>query len=465
MAPIKTDSGIVVALEGNIAEVQFWGRPPMLHQMILNKDTQTLMVVDRSARENSYYCLVIQGLDQVRRGLKMENTGEMLTMKLGMNMLGRIVDMSGTPVDGGKLLEVEDERPIFGAEMVYGAITNKNRIWETGIKVIDVFSPLIKGGKMGLFGGAGVGKTLLLSELMHNVVARPIVKEEKDKRESVSVFAGVGERVREGHELYEALVTEKIISKVALIYGQMGESAATRYLAGMAGVTTAEYFRDKGMDVLFLIDNVFRFAQAGNELATLMDTIPSEDGYQATLISEMAQFHERLSSIATSEVSAIEAIYVPSDDITDHAVQAILGYLDSVVTLSRPIYQEGRLPAVDILSSSSGIMNPGELGVEHYEIAMKSQQVLKRAESLERMVALVGESELTPENQLIYRRAKKIKNFMTQHFYAAEAQTGRAGVFVPLAEVLEGLKGILAGRFDQISEEKFLYIGGVKDIK
>jgi len=423
------------------------------------------MVVDRSANENSYYCLVISGLDQLKRGLKIENTNKVVSMNLSQKMLGRVVNMLGLPIDGGDPMEKGEEKPLFGEEVPYSSVRNTKEIWQTGIKVIDLFSPLVKGGKMGLFGGAGVGKTLLLSEMMHNVVIRPEENREETKKSGVSVFAGVGERVREGQELYESLVSKNLLANVALIYGQMGDSAAERYLAGMAGVTTAEYFRDKGNNVLFLIDNVFRFAQAGNELSTLMDTIPSEDGYQATLISEIAQFHERLTSVGEGEISAIEAIYVPSDDILDHAVQSILGYLDSVVTLSRSIYQEGRLPAVDILASSSGVMNASALGTDHYETVMKAQQVLKRAESLDRMVALVGESELTPENQLIFRRAKKIKNFMTQNFYSAEAQTTKAGVFVPLIDSLDGLKGILAGRFDQVNEEKFLYIGSVKDLK
>lgn len=465
MAKIKSDSGTVISLEGNIVEVEFWDRPPRLHQLLTNKELGIVCVVERSADINSYYCLAVSGIENLRRGIRLSNTDEVLTMKLDEKMLGRIVDNSGSPIDGGEAYEATDQKPLHGDNVPYGSISSKNRIWETGIKVIDLFSPLLKGGKMGLFGGAGVGKTLLLSEMMHNVVARESKDQDQEKRARVSVFAGVGERVREGHELYEALVEEKILNKVALIYGQMGDNAAERYFAGLAGVTAAEYFREKGKDVLFLIDNVFRFAQAGNELSTLMDSIPSEDGYQATLTSDMARFHERLSSVESGEVSTIEAIYVPSDDILDHAVQSILAYLDSVVTLSRNIYQEGRLPAVDILSSSSGAMNAAALGSDHYEAAMKAQQVLKKAESLDRMVSLVGESELTPENQLIFKRAKKIKNFMTQNFFSAETQTGKPGVYVPLTESLEGLKGILAGRYDQVNEDKFLYIGGVKDIK
>ncbi len=310
---------------------------------------------------------------------------------------------------------------------------------------------------MGLFGGAGVGKTLLLTEIMHNVVTI-------QQGNNASVFAGVGERTREGHELYGELKSRGILPYVSLVFGPMGENAAVRFLTGLAGVTLSEYFRDSGKDVLFLIDNVFRLAQAGNELATLMNSIPSEDGYQATLSSEMANFHERLVSTNSGVISSIEAIYVPSDDLLDHGVQSIFPYLDSTVTLSRQVYQEGRLPAVDMLSSSSSALNPTVVGQQHYETAVKAQVMLKKAESLERMVALVGESELSPENQLLYRRVKKLRNFMTQNFFVAEEQTGRKGVFVPLKDTVDGVAAILSGKFDHVPDEKFSFIGSTTEI-
>jgi len=310
---------------------------------------------------------------------------------------------------------------------------------------------------MGLFGGAGVGKTMLLTEILHNVVTLK-------KGENLSVFAGVGERTREGQELVAELKDKGVLEYVSLIFGEMGENAAIRYLTALAGVAMSEYFRDAGKNVLFFIDNVFRFAQAGNELSTLMNTIPSEDGYQANLTSQMAGFHERLVSTDKAVISAIEAIYVPSDDLLDHGVQSIFPYLDSVVTLSRSVYQQGHLPAVDILASSSTALDASIVGTVHYQTAIASQALLKKAESLERMVALVGESELSPESQLTYRRAKKIRNYMTQSFYVAENQSGRPGKFVPIKTTVQDMADILAGKYDHIPEDKFLYVGAISEI-
>jgi len=367
-----------------------------------------------------------------------------------------VVNVFGEAVDGGGVIDTKMKLPIFSTAPNYEAVSVRSEIWETGIKALDLFAPLLKGGKMGLFGGAGVGKTLLLTELMHNVM--------NVKEGNTSVFAGVGERTREGHELYEQLRERDLLRYVSLIFGPMGENAAVRFITGLAGVTMAEYFRDKGKDVLFLVDNVFRLAQAGNELAILLNSIPSEDGYQATLASEMAAFHERLVSTEKGAISAIEAIYVPSDDLLDHGVQSIFPYLDSVVTLSRGVYQQGRMPAIDILSTSSAALTPSIVGQQHYEVAVKSQILLNKAQSLERMVALVGESELSPENQLIYKRSEKIKNFMTQSFFVAEEQTGRPGVYVSLKDTIKGVTAILEGKVDQLPEEKLRYIGGIDQV-
>jgi F-type H+-transporting ATPase subunit beta len=329
---------------------------------------------------------------------------------------------------------------------------------ETGIKAIDLFSPLLKGGKMGLFGGAGVGKTMLLTEILHNIVG-------KSQGKTVSVFAGVGERSREGLELYQSLVDSKTLSSSSLVFGTMGENPALRFLAAFSAVTLAEYYRDiLKNDVLFFIDNVFRFAQAGNELSTLMNIIPSEDGYQATMESEMASFHERLSSTKEGIISAIEAIYVPADDLLDHAVQAIFPYLESVVVLSRDIYQEGIMPAIDILESASTALDPIVVGDFHYDVALNAKTMLKEAQSLERIVSLVGEAELSKEDQIKYRRAKRLKNFMSQKFFVAEMQRGEKGAYVPIETTVKDVNGIIVGKYDKIPEEKFLYIGSVNEI-
>jgi len=454
---LAKNRGRIVSVRGNIAEVEFPGDQPEIHQILVVEEDQTIkMKVHGSSGSSTFYCLVLSTADSLARGTSVINTREVMSIGVGKEILGRVVDVFGSPIDNAGELVVDAHKPVFGSAPDYNQVSTHEEIWETGIKVIDLFAPLLRGGKMGLFGGAGVGKTLLLTEILHNVMTA--------KQNNASIFAGVGERTREGQELYEEIKSRGLLPYVSLVFGPMGENAAVRFLTGLSGVTLAEYFRDEGRDVLFLIDNVFRLAQAGNELATLMNTIPSEDGYQATLASEMGGFHERLVSTKQGAISTIEAIYVPSDDILDHGVQAIFPYLDSVVTLSRGVYQLGRLPAVDILATSSSALNPTVVGQLHYETAVKAQVTLNKAESLERMVALVGESELSAENQLLYKRAKKIRNFMTQNFFVAEEQTGKKGVFVPLKESIEGVAGILAGKYDQIPEDKFFYIGSIGDL-
>lgn len=451
--------GKVVGVRGQIVEVEFLGGKPEMYEVLVGEeDGDVRMQTYFSAGKDVYFCLTLSGVDKVFRGFKVAGTGKSLEVPVGVEVLGRVTNIFGEGVDGKGALDAKLKWPIFRAVPGFGEISTKEEIWETGVKVIDLFSPLLKGGKMGLFGGAGVGKTLLLGEILHNVV--------KLKEKQVSVFAGVGERVREGHELYEELAKRRILESVALVYGSMGENAAVRYLTGLSGVTMAEYFRDEeGRDVLFFVDNIFRLAQAGLELSTLMNTIPSEDGYQATLGSEMATFHERLVSTDKGAVSTIEAIYVPSDDLLDQGVQAVFPYLDSVVTLSRSVYQSGRLPAVDILGSTSSVLNPRAVGQRHYEVAVAAQIMLKKAENLERMVSLVGESELSAENQTLYKRAKKLKNYMTQSFFVAEEQTGRKGVYVPMATTVADTADIIAGKYDHVPDDRFLYIGVAADIK
>jgi F-type H+-transporting ATPase subunit beta len=368
-------------------------------------------------------------------------------------------------VDGLSEGEFADKISIDKDSTPYSQIITKKEIWETGIKVIDFFSPLIKGGKLGLFGGAGVGKTLLLTEILHNVLMLKEDGKNKETKKRVSVFAGVGERIREGQELHEELSERGVLPLVALIYGPMSENAAVRFMTAQAGAAMSEYFRNEGNDVLFFIDNVFRFAQAGSELSILTKNIPSEDGYQSTLTSEMASFHERLVSTTKGIVSTIEAIYVPSDDLSDYGVQSIYPYLDSIVALSRDVYQQGLLPAVDILATSSSILNPQYISKEHYDSVIESLSTLKNAESLERMVALVGEKELSVENQKIYKRGKILENYMTQPFFVAEDQTGNPGKYVPLTQTVEDVRAILSGAFDDLEPEKLLFIGSIAEQK
>ncbi len=454
-------TGKVVAVRGQVAEVEFGpaaAGPAIYNLLVAPDDPQLRLQVYSSSGPQTFYCLILAKSERLKRGMAVVDTGQPVQIPVGEQILGRVTNLFGEALDGGQPITATMSWPIFKDAPSYSQISTHEAIWETGIKAIDLFSPLLKGGKMGLFGGAGVGKTILLSEILHNVVT---TKAEKN----VSVFAGVGERTREGHELWLELKERGILANTALIFGTMGENAALRFLTAFGGVTLAEYFRDElGKNVLFFIDNVFRFAQAGNELATIMRTLPSEDGYQATLGSEMAAFHERLVSTDRGAISAVEAIYVPSDDLLDHGVQSIFPYLDSVVTLSRSVYQRGLLPAIDILTSSSNALSLNIVGQLHYQTAIAAQAALKKAEGLERMVSLVGEAELSPDNQLVYKRAKKIRNYMSQSFFVAESQTGRPGQFVPAKTVVTDVADILAGKYDHVAEDKFLYLGSLAEL-
>lgn len=453
------NTGRIIAIKDNIVEVTFLGTAPSINDVLnLEHDPYPILEVYESATDNSFFCLCLRGVERISRGDSVVNTGMPLRIPVGTDMLGRVIDMFGQPQDAGKPLEGTEMREIFGNPVTLDQVLAPHEVLETGIKAIDFFSPILRGGKVGLFGGAGVGKTILLTEIIHNVVIL-------NKDESVSVFAGVGERIREGHELYEVLRDNKVLPSVALIYGQMGENAAVRFRTAYAGITLAEYFRDhSSKHVLFFIDNVFRFAQAGYELATLMNTIPSEGGYQPTLTSEMGKFHERLVSGDSGSITSIEAVYVPSDDLTDYGVQSVFSYLDSTIVLSRSIYQQGRFPSIELLSSTSIALTTDIVGQKQYDLVIQSVSLLKRAMSVERVVSLVGESELSAEDQLLYHRAQVLKNYMTQNFYTTEGQTGKSGQYVPLEQTVADVEQILSGRFDKIPPETFLYIGGLSDL-
>lgn len=455
------DHGKVLRVQGHIVEVEFLENPPNIHDLlILEDDKTTKMEVTKSSGPSTFFCLCLSHTAALYRGARIINTKKPILIPVGEETLGRVMDIFGEEVDGMGEIKTSQRRPIYSTLPSYNSLSTHQEILETGIKAIDFFSPIVKGGKIGLFGGAGVGKTLLLTEIVHNVI---VLK--KEKAESVSVFAGVGERTREGQELHQTLSEQKVLPSVSLVFGPMGENPAVRFLTAYTAATVAEYFRDvMKKDVLFFIDNVFRFAQAGNELSVLMNTIPSEDGYQATLASEMASFHERLVSVENNSISSIEAIYVPNDDILDQGVQAIFPYLDSIVILSRNVYQEGRLPAIDLISSTSANLNPEFVGELHYEVAPRAQNLLKEAVELERIVSLVGEAELSPDDKLKFKRAKKLRNYMTQPFFVAENQTGRPGAYVTRLTTVADVDDILNGKYDEIPEEKFLYIGSAKEL-
>jgi len=456
----ETIIGTIVSVRGQIVEVEFPESHPRIYELVtLESDPSVRMEISSSSGLNSYYCLLLGSNQKLTRGARVIASEDFLRFPVSPNLLGRVTNVFGEPLDGlGKIVEA-DYWPIRTVGKKRVTQGTKAGVVETGIKVIDLFTPLLKGGKMGLFGGAGVGKTMLLSELLHNVV--------NDRQQNfVSVFAGVGERSREGLELYHSLRDTKVLPSSALVYGQMGENSAIRFLSGFAAVTAAEYFRDvMKKNVLFFIDNIYRLAQAGNELSVLTNSVPSEDGYQASLESEMAEFHERLVSSPTGVVSTIEAVYVPADDLLDHGVQAIFPYLDSTVVLSRKVYQEGIVPAVDVLASTSSALDPEIVGTHHTEVVIMARNLLKEAAALDRIVSLVGENELSPEDLLVFRRARKLKFFMSQRFFTAEAQRGEKGSYVPIETTLKDVNAIISGKFDQIPDNKFLYVGSMSEVK
>jgi len=452
--------GKIISISGPVVEAVFKGGKPIVNEICTTEKGARLLTFSTSSGTDNFYLFALEKEETLSRGVKVFTGGKSMSIPVGQEILGRVIDIFGRTIDGGKEIKTEEVRDIFNWEVNYKETLIKKDIWETGIKVVDFFSPLVRGGKTGIFGGAGVGKTILLTEIMHNIFT---TGGKDGKKEAVSVFAGVGERIREGQELFEELGEKKVLDKTALIYGLMGENAAIRVLAARAGAAISEYFRDVlKKDVLFFIDNIFRFAQAGSELSTLMQNTPSEDGYQPSLASDMASFHERLVSTEKGIISSIEAIYVPSDDTLDQGVQSIYPHLDSIITLSRDVYQSGRFPAVDILSSGSSILSVEYVGEMHYQAIINTLSILKKADELERMVALVGEGELSPENQLVYKRAKMIRNYMTQPFFVISAQTGKEGKYVPLAKTVSDAANIIGGKYDGKNPDDFMFIGGIE---
>jgi F-type H+/Na+-transporting ATPase subunit beta len=452
--------GKVVSIKGQIIEVEFLEEKPRIYDVLEYKDDPHVkMEVYTSASPNSFFCLALTNFYDLHHGSIVIDTNEPIKVPVGVELLGRVVDTLGLPQDGLQELKTKESKPIIARDISYANVNIPREPLQTGIKAIDFFVPIVKGGKAGLFGGAGVGKTVIISEIIHNLVIL-------NPKENVSVFTGVGERTREGEELLETLKESKVMQGVTLVYGSMGANSTLRFRTAFTGVTIAEYYRDiLKKDVLFFIDNIFRFAQSGYELATLMNSIPSEGGYQATLTSEMASFHERLVSTLSNSITTFEAIYVPADDLTDSGVQAVFPYLDSGIILSRSVYQEGRFPAVDILASNSSSLNADVVGEEHYQTALDAQSLLKKATSLERIVSLIGQSELSAEDQTAYKRAQMLKNYMTQNFTVVETQTEKKGVYVPVKNTIADVKAILNGAIDKLTPEDLLYIGTLKDIE
>lgn len=450
-------TGQLLSISGQVAQVEFLDDKPNLDDILVKQgNDQVKLFVAESISKEVFSCYVLNGSKSLVRGDTLESLGHPLYVPVGSEVLGKAYEF--TSLINNPPSQSSREVKLFTTKKTSDNMIEQT-VWPTGIKVIDFFTPLAKGGSLGLVGGAGVGKTLLLSEMLHNLL------NQQAKNQLVSIFAGIGERAREGHDLINMLSDNGVMESVAVVTGPMGANAAIRFLSGHAALTMGEYFRDEeGKEVLMFVDNVFRFAQAGNELSILTQALPSEDGYQADLDTQMAHFHQRLYSTDKSSMSAIEAIYVPADDLQDQAIQAVMPYLDSLVILSRDIYQQGLLPAIDLLDSTSALINPGVVGESHYQTLIAAQSLLKQASSLERMASLVGESELSPENQVIYQRAKKVRYYMTQPFHVAESQTGKKGVTVPLEQTVADVASIIEGKVDQIEADKLLFIGSLDQL-
>lgn len=452
--------GRVKEIKGQVVEVEFLMNKPQIHDLLIMEDDESVQLeVYSSSDATSFYCIAFSKVEKLFRGAKLLNTGKAIQIPAGPEVLGRVMNLFGKPLDGKEEIKTKETKSIYASEVEFDRIVISKEMIQTGIKAIDFFSPILKGGKIGIFGGAGVGKTILLTEIIHNII-------NQNPGDTVSVFAGVGERAREGQELFQALGESKVLDHVTLIYGSMGENASIRFKTALAGISVAEHFRDnEAKNVLFFIDNLYRFAQAGHELSMLMNTIPSEGGYQPTLTSEMASLHERLFSTATNNITSFEAIYVPSDDMLDYGVQSVFTHLDANIVLSRSVYQEGRYPAINLLSSASTALKPDVVGKAHAKAVIKADQLLKVATGLERIASLIGESELNEKDKVIYNRAKLLKSYMTQSFFVVEAQSGKPGVFVPIADTVMDVQSILDGKCDALDPSRIKDIGSLKDVK
>lgn len=452
------DQGTIRAIHGDVVEVSFSGEKPNRHEVLsLFEDAEVKLEVYSSTPSDVVYCLSFTDPAKLYRGAKVIRLRETITVPVGTGMLGRVLDVFGKPIDGKGELKATKTRSIYGRPPNLSAVNVSREILETGIKVIDFFTPFLKGGKIGLFGGAGVGKTIILTELMHNV---------SKYHKGISVFAGIGERIREAHEMVENLTENKVLANVSLVFGQMNERPAVRFRVGYTAATIAEHFRDEeDREILFFMDNAYRLIQAGNELSTLLNTIPSEDGYQPTLTSDIGFFQERLIGAGKGVITAVEAIYVPADDFTDAGVQALLPYFDSSVVLSRSVAEEGRRPSVDILASSSGLIDPALLGHTHYEAYLEAQKILSRYTYLDRVVSIAGESELSPADKVIWKRAKLLLSYMTQNAHMVSAQTGKPGAYVAKSDVVNDVSDILRGSMDNFDASKLLYISTLSSLK
>ena len=451
--------GIVVQIIGPVLDIKFAADalPKLLNAITIEKDGRVVTVeVAQHIGQDTVRCIAMESTDGLVRGMKAVDTGGPITVPVGNNTLGRIFNLLGQPVDNQPAVESEERWPIHRPAPSYEEQESTTEILETGIKVVDLIAPYAKGGKIGLFGGAGVGKTVIIMELINNIAKQ---------HGGISVFTGVGERTREGNDLYNEMQESGVINKTALVYGQMNEPPGARMRVALSGLTMAEYFRDvEGQDVLLFIDNIFRFTQAGSEVSALLGRMPSAVGYQPTLANEMGALQERIASTKNGSVTSVQAVYVPADDLTDPAPATTFAHLDAQTVLSRKIVEQGIYPAVDPLESSSRILEADVVGEEHYEVARKVQEILQKYKELQDIIAILGMEELSEEDKKTVFRARKIQRFLSQPFHVAENFTGIPGKYVPLKETIRGFKMIVNGEMDDYPENAFFNVGTIDDV-
>ena len=454
----NTHKGKVCQVMGPVVDVRFekGELPAIYNALTIPIDDRILTVeVAQHIGDNTARCIAMASTDGLRRDTEATDTGKAISVPVGRETLGRIFNVLGETVDSGPQAETEERWDIHRPAPEYEELATSTEILETGIKVIDLICPYAKGGKIGLFGGAGVGKTVLIMELIHNIAK---------EHGGLSVFTGVGERTREGNDLYNEMKQSGVLANTALVYGQMNEPPGARMRVGLSGLTMAEYFRDReGQDVLLFIDNIFRFTQAGSEVSALLGRMPSAVGYQPTLANEMGALQERITSTKKGSITSVQAVYVPADDLTDPAPATTFAHLDATTVLSRNIASQGIYPAVDPLESTSRLLSPDTLGEEHYKVSREVQRILQRYQELMDIIAIMGMDELSDEDKLLVSRARKIQRFLSQPLFVSEKFNGFPGIYVPLSETIRGFKEIIEGKHDNLPESAFLYVGTIDE--
>lgn len=456
------NTGQVVQVIGPVVDIAFPSDtkiPDINNALIIEKGDQTTLTVEVSLSlgDGVVRTIAMDSTDGLQRGMKVTDTGKSISVPVGEETLGRVFNVLGEPVDGGEALGDDVPRDSIHRDApAYDELSTSTEILETGIKVIDLLAPYVRGGKIGLFGGAGVGKTVLIQELIHNIA---------QGHNGISVFTGVGERTREGNDMYYEMQGSGVLKQTAMVYGQMNEPPGARMRVALTGLTIAEHFRDvNGQDVLLFIDNIFRFTQAGSEVSALLGRIPSAVGYQPTLATEMGQLQERITSTKKGSVTSIQAVYVPADDYTDPAPATTFAHLDATTNLERSLTQQGIYPAVDPLASTSTALAPEIVGQEHYDVATEVQQTLQRYRELQDIISILGMDELSDDEKTVVNRARRIQFFLSQPFSVAETFTGLPGEYVPLSETVRSFKEILAGKYDQYPEDAFRNVGVVEQV-